>query len=113
MGRSIEARLLAAGVAIDTVLSDAAMQAALAPYGYDAERMRAGRTLYERALHQQQRAGYGERYAATDARDAALAQAHAMYMRHLTVARVALRSDRGAAQALGLASSVRPAAPAG
>lgn len=104
-GKSIDAQLLAAGVAIDTVLGDSGMQAALALYGYDAERMRAGRALYKRALalYQQQRAGYGDSYAAIDARNAAQAQARAAYMRHLAVARVALCGDRGAAQALGLA----------
>lgn len=104
-GASIDAQLFAACVAIDTVLGDASMQARLARYGYDQTAMRDGRALYERAqaLRQQQQAAYGERYTATDARDAAQAQAHAAYMRHLSVARVALRGDRGAAQALGLA----------
>jgi len=54
-------------------------------------------------LQQQQRARYGQLYGATDARTAAQAQAHASYMRHLGVARVALRGDRAAAQILGLA----------
>jgi len=107
MGASIDAQLLAARVAIDTVLGDPDMQAALALYGYDAEHIRAGQALYERALalHRQQQAGYGERYTATDARDAAQAQAHAVYIRHLAIARVALRGERGPAQALGLARS--------
>lgn len=106
-GASIDAQLVAARIAIEMVLGDAGMQARMAAYGYDAERMRAGRALHERALalHQQQQAGYGDRYAATDARNAAQTQAHTIYMRHLTVARVALRNDRGAAQALGLAST--------
>ena len=103
---SIAAQLLAARMAIESVLSNTDVQAALEPYGYDATRMREGRALYEQALalHQQQQAGRGDRYAATDARDAAQAHAHAVYIRHLAVARVALRGDRGAAQALGLAS---------
>jgi hypothetical protein len=107
VGDSIDARLLAARVAIGAVMADPAMQDSLALYGYDAERMRAGQVLYERALalHQRQQAGYGERYAATDARDAAQAQAHTAYMRYLAVARVALRGDRGAARALGLAQT--------
>jgi hypothetical protein len=104
-GAGIDYQLVAARIAIEMVLGDAGMQARMAAYGYDAERMRAGQVLYERALalHQQQQAGYGERYAATDARGAAQAQAHAAYIRHLAVARVALRGNRGAAQALGLA----------
>ena len=103
---SIAGQLFAARMAIETVLNNADVQAALEPYGYDAARMREGRALFEQALslHQQQQAGRGERYTATDARDAAQAHAHAVYIRHLAVARVALRGDRGAAQALGLAS---------
>ena len=103
----IEGQLFAARLAIETVLGNAAMQAALAQYGYDAERMRAGRALYERALalFQQQQAGRGERYAAVDARNAAQEQAEAMFARHLAVARVALRKDRGAAQSLGMTSA--------
>ena len=53
-------------------------------------------------LQQQQRARYGQLYGATDARADAQAQAHASYMRHLGVARVALRDDRATAGALDL-----------
>ena len=103
----IEDQLLAARVAIDTVLGNTPMQAALAQYGYDAERMQAGRALYERALSlfQQQQAGTGERYSAVDARNAAQEQAEAVFARHLAVARVALRGDRGAAESLGMTSA--------
>ena len=101
---TIKGQLLATRVALDTVQGNAAMQAALAQYGYDAARMAEGRALYEQALSllQQQRAGRGERYAAVDARGAAQEQAHAVYIRQVAVARVALRKDRGAAEKLGL-----------
>src|SRR5437016_507074 len=68
-----------------------------------------GRGLREQALSlvQQQRARLGAQFAATDARATAQAQAHAIYIRHIGVARVALRGDRGAAQALDLAARKR------
>jgi len=101
---SIARRLAAAQVAIDTVLADRDLQIALAAYGYGAARMAEGKALRDQALmlQQQQRARYGDLYGATDARATAQAQAHASYKRHLGVARVALRGDRGAAQKLGL-----------
>jgi hypothetical protein len=51
------------------------------------------------------RAALGDRYAATDARASTHAQAQAVYRRHVAVARVALRGERGAAQKLDLANS--------
>jgi len=106
---SIAQRLVSAQIAIEAVLADAALQEAMAAYGYDATRMLEGRALREQALGlvQQQRARLGAQLAATDARAAAQAQAHAIYMRHVGVARVALRGDRGATQALDLAGRKR------
>jgi hypothetical protein len=104
---SIAQRLAAAQVAIEAVLTDRDLQLALAAYGYDAARMQEGKALRERAqsLQQQQRARYGAAYGATDVRATAQQQAHATYMRHLGVARIALRGDRAAAQTLGLAAT--------
>jgi len=106
-GPSMGARLVAAQVAIDTIIGDPSLQAILAAYGYDAARMREGQALREHALalYQRQRAALGDRFAATDARASAQAQAHAIYMRHVAVARVALRGDRGLAQKLDLAAA--------
>jgi hypothetical protein len=106
-GASIEARLVAAHIAIETVLRDPGLQAIMAAHGYDAARMRQGQALREQALalYQQQRAALGERFATTDARASAQVQAHAIYMRHGAVARVALRGERGVAQKLDLASA--------
>lgn len=102
---SIEDRLTVAQVAIDNALGDATLQQYLAAYGYDTERMQAGKQLYERALslcHRQQ-AAYGEQYAATDALNAARAEANDVYMRHLRVARIAFKEDDDAQQQLALA----------
>ena len=106
-GASIEARLVAAQIAIATVLGDPDLQAIMAGYGYDAERMHEGQVLHTQAaaLYHHQRAGFGEKLAATDALASAHAQAHAVYMRHVAIARVALRGDRGAAQTLGVATA--------
>ena len=106
-GANIAARLVAAQVAIETVLGDPGLQAIMAAYGYDAARMRQGQALREQALalYQRQRAALGQRFAATDAHASAQAQAHAIYMRHLAIARVALRGDRGVAQKLDLATA--------
>src|SRR5215211_89212 len=106
---SIAQRLVAAQIAIEAVLVDAALQEAMVAYGYDMTRMLQGQALREQALGlvQQQHARMGAQLAATDARATAQAQAHAIYMRHVGVARVALRGDRGAAQALDLAARKR------
>ncbi len=105
-GASITERLASAQVAIEMVLGDPQLQAIVAAYGYDAARMREGQALRERALalYQQQRAGFGQRLSATDARTSAQSEAHSAYMRHVAVARVALRGERGAAQALDVAA---------
>jgi hypothetical protein len=101
---SIAQRLAAAQLAIDAVLADGKLQTILAAYGYSAVRMAEGKALYNQALalQQQQRARYGSRYRASDAHATTQAQAHKVYKQHRSVARVALRGDRGAAEMLGL-----------
>ena len=63
-----------------------------------------GQSLAERArrLHQHQQKEYGEQYAATDGLYEARRKAHALYDRHMKLARVAFRSNREALQALNL-----------
>jgi hypothetical protein len=101
---SIDTRLVAAQVAIDSVLGDAQLQARMAAHGYTATRMREGRALRDRALalHQQQRTAYAAQLTATDARTTMQRQAQATYKRHVALARVALRDNRSAARALDL-----------
>jgi hypothetical protein len=100
---------MAAQVAIEAVLADPKLQDALAPYGYDTTRVLQGKALREQtlALVQQQRASVGDKFAATDSRAAAQEQAHVAYMRHVALARIALRDDRGAAQKLDLSARKR------
>jgi hypothetical protein len=47
---SVDARLVAAQVAIDSVLGDPQLQSRMAAHGYPAARMREGRALRDRAL---------------------------------------------------------------
>lgn len=94
-----------AQVAIDNALGDAILRQYLGAYGYDAERLQAGKQLYEQALslHHEQQAAYGEQYAATDALNEARAEANAVYMRHLKIARVVFRGNEDAREQLALA----------
>lgn len=102
--QSIDSRLLAAQVAIDNALNDAEVQGYLAQYGYDSVRIGQGKSLYDtvQALHQKQKAEYGDQFAATEAVQAALEEANAEYMRSVKVARVVLKADRAAFQKLDL-----------
>lgn len=101
---SIDARLAAAQIAIDNALSDAALQTALARYGYNAARIKQGKELYTAVLelNHGQKVQRGEQFAATSARRDVLKQADATYTRLFKVARIAFRHDRNAAMALGL-----------
>jgi hypothetical protein len=105
----MERRFMAAQVAIETVLADTKLQDALAPYGYTPTHMRQGQALRAQALAlvQQQRASVGDQFAASDSRAKSQAQAHAVYMRHVALARIALRDDRGATQKLDLSARKR------
>lgn len=99
---SIEERLLAAQVAIDSALSDADILAALTPFSYDEARLQEGRALYEEALAlvNQQKAEYGEQYEATEKLHAAWETANTAYMRALKVARLILKGNPRAEAAL-------------
>lgn len=102
--QSIDARLLAAQVAIENALNDTEVQGYLSQYGYDDARLNEGKALYDSAqtMHQKQKAEYGDQFAATEAVQTALENANAEYMRLVKVARVALKGDRAAFQKLDL-----------
>ncbi|NIR48544.1 hypothetical protein GWO43_08945 [candidate division KSB1 bacterium] len=104
MPNSIDARLVAAQVAIDNALSNPDVQSYLSVYGYDADKIGAGKALYDNAqqLHQQQVKEYGDQFAASDALKSTWEQAKAEYMRFVKIARVALKSERAAFQKLAL-----------
>lgn len=58
---TLDARLLAAQVAIDNALNDAEIQSYLSQYGYDFARIVEGKSLFQSAqqLQQRQKAEYG------------------------------------------------------
>lgn len=102
--QSIDGNLAAAQIAIENALSDTEVQALLSVYGYDAAKIGEGKTLFEtaRQLQQQQKAEYGDQYAATDALKVKLDEAKTEYMRFLKVARIVLKNDYAAFKTLEL-----------
>jgi hypothetical protein len=101
---TIDAKLLSAQVALENAQANEALKAALALYGYDDAKLATGRALYDGAQekHNKQKQEYGEQYTATDALDTAMSVANTVYMRHVKIARIALKDQRGAWQALDL-----------
>ena len=104
MTKSMDARLLAAQVAIDNALNNADIKAYLAQYGYESARLNEGKALLAatQQLHQKQKSEYGDQFATTTALQSVWEQANNEYMRCVKIARVALKSDRGARQKLAL-----------
>lgn len=102
--QSIEDHLLAAQVAIHNALDDVELQDYLAEYGYDREKLEAGRVLYQATVvaQQTQQVKYGDQYNATDTVNRLREEADETYMRYVEVARIALRDRRGVAAKLNL-----------
>ncbi|GAB5517865.1 MAG: hypothetical protein RhofKO_01160 [Rhodothermales bacterium] len=90
--------LLEAQVALDNALTDPALITALAAFGYDADRLNEGKALYDAAatLQSAQQSEYGEQLSASAAFKEAHAAAREVYVRHLTLARLAFKQDAGA-----------------
>ena len=86
--------------AVEAVLAYARLQKALAAYGYDKKKMLEGKARSEKVemLNHLQKKEYGESYEATDSLELARVEARQLYMRHLEVARVALKDNRGASK---------------
>lgn len=101
---TIDSNLLFAQVAIENARSNAVIKEALGFVGYDDARMDAGKALYDNAEQKQiqQKKEYGEQYAATDALEASRAIANSVLMRHVKLARIALKNQRGLWQTLEL-----------
>lgn len=102
--RSIDQRLHDASVALQNLDADPVLADALAAYGYDAERLREGASRLD-AARSAQRAyvqAYGAQHHAVDVFRAAFDAARTTYMRHLKVARIALRGQSAAREALKL-----------
>ncbi len=101
---SIDSRLLTSRVAIENGQANTTIAALLADYGYNGTKMNEGQTLLEDAESKQaaQKKEYGEQFAATDQLDAAMSTANKTYMRHVKIARIAFKSERGIQSALQL-----------
>lgn len=84
-------------LAIDYTQRTPHVQQALKRVGFSAADIQQGKALYEHVqmLNVAQKQEYGDRYRATDALIEARRQARAQYMRHLEVARLALKDQRG------------------
>jgi len=104
---NIDEQLASAELALGNARTDGDLADPLAQFGYDAERLTEGWTLYQAAAtaHQRQTREYGEQFAASDAFSQAWTAAQAQVMRHVKVARIALKQNRGAYAELGLTGS--------
>ena len=99
---TIDSKLLSTKVALENALANDNIKSELALYGYDETSLNAGLALYEdtQQKHSAQKKEYGDQYAASDALNEALDTANTLYMRHVKIARVALRTNRGASATL-------------
>jgi hypothetical protein len=91
----IDEFLLSAQVMIENSVSDPAVKAALANYGYTEEKLLAGKTMYVEAtaLQNAQKKEYGEQAAATAELNDIWETADQQYMKTLKVARVAFKEN--------------------
>ena len=91
--RNEDDRLNAARLAIGNALNTPYIAQALAQFGYDSVKLKQGESLMQTAEKQfaNRKKEYGEQYAATDALQASYDQAQALYMKHVKLARVALK----------------------
>jgi hypothetical protein len=106
---SVDRRLMAAHLLMETLLGDPSLSAELSPYGYGMPSILLGQSLYQQALAlvKQHRSSLGDQFTAADAYVSAQQQVHDSYKRHVAFARLALRNDRGAAQKLDLSARER------
>lgn len=96
MIRSIEQQMENARLAIEGALGDTYLLKQLAEYGYGRKKIQEGKALYEKVrllqnVFRQEQAGKLE---ATDQLRAAFNEAHAVYIRHIKLARMAIPHDR-------------------
>ena len=94
-------------VAINNALTTPKIQDYLTQYGYTAEKIQEGKSLYETALNlqQQQRKEYGEQISATESFNELWDTAKESYMKCLKIARIAFQKDAGITTELALNGS--------
>ena len=98
MKKTIEELLSYSRTAINNALNNAPVREALAVFGYNEEKLRAGLALYNaaRAKYTQQIDEYGDKAAASAAMTQARNGLNKVYSAHLKVARVTLKNNAGA-----------------
>lgn len=102
LNQTIDSKLLFASSSINNALNNEAIQALLETFGYNSEVLNVGKELYTKteSLHTKQKKEYGEQYAATDKLNEVLALANHRYMQDLKVARIGLKGNRAAREAM-------------
>jgi len=102
--QTLESKLLFAQNAITNALGNDEVNAMMAELGYDQDRLNEGQALHSTAneLQTTQVKEYGEQFAATDELNNVRVAANAEYMKHVKIARIALKGDRGAFESLQL-----------
>ncbi len=95
-GKKIIVRLENAWMAIEGALNDEEIIKALKPYGYSRQEILKGKALYNDAdaLHNNRSVKFSRQRKATDHFNHARLEAHAIYIRHVQLARLVVPPDR-------------------
>ena len=103
--QSIDSKLLFAKNAMVNAETVPKIKTAIADLGYDEAKMLEGKGLYTKAaeLQAKQVMERGEQFAATDILNLAKENTNKVYMKHVKIARIALKNDRGTGESLQIA----------
>ena len=99
---TIDGKLLFAKTALGNARSVVPVNESLALFGYDNTKLDQGMALYTSTheLHERQKREYGEQFEATDVLNVSRAELKVSYMRHLKLARIALKGNRNAEESM-------------
>ena len=104
MSKKIGKLLMNSNTAISNAISDSRVNKAISLYGYTAERLQEGKLLHDnaQALSTRQVQKYGDKIGASQAMTVARQKVSAAYVPHVKIARIAMKNNKGAFQALEL-----------
>ena len=104
MSKKIDKLLMNSNTAISNAISDSRVNKAISLYGYTAERLQEGKLLLDNAeaLSTKQVQKYGDKIGASQAMTVARQKVSAAYVPHVKIARIAMKNNKGAFQALEL-----------
>ena len=104
MSKKIGKLLMNSNTAISNAISDSRVNKAISLYGYTAERLQEGKLLLDNAeaLSTKQVQKYGDKIGASQAMTVARQKVSAAYVPHVKIARIAMKNNKGAFQALEL-----------